>query len=262
MITTIYYFTGTGNSLSIAKGIAAELEESKLIFMANLRKEDKITANSEKVGFIFPMYYYGLPQIVYEFIEKINLDKVRYIFAGVDRDGTMDGVAFVQIEKLLSEKEKELNAGWFLQMPNNDIPVDDLNSEDEMNQKLKHVKPQIQEIAEYIKECKNNPPPLPKKRIRSIEKTNNSFRDGVFKMDEFFYADENCTSCGICEKVCPVDNIIIVEGKPQWQHHCQMCCACINYCPEESIQYSDKTQNRGRYHHPDISVQEIIDQKK
>lgn len=262
MKTTIFYFTGTGNSLSIAKGIAAELEDSEVIFMANLWKDDEITTDSEKVGFIFPMYYFGLPQIVYEFIEKINLDKVQYTFAGVNRDGTMDGVAFIQIEKLLLEKGKELNAGWFLQMPNNDIPVDDLNSEDEMNQKLTEIKPRIKEIAKFIKKSKSNPVPPPKKRTKSIERTNNSFREGVFKMDEFYYADDNCSSCGTCEKVCPVSNIILVNGKPQWQQNCQMCVACINYCPEESIQYSDKTQNKGRYHHPDISDQEIINQKK
>ncbi len=262
MKTTIYYFTGTGNSLSIAKGIAAELEDSEVIFMANLWKVDEIATDSEKVGFIFPMYFFGLPQIVYEFIEKINLDKAKYIFAGVNRDGTMDGVAFVQIEKLLLAKGKELNAGWFLQMPNNDIPVDDINTEDEMNQKLTEIKPRMKEIAKFIKESKNNPPPAPQKRTRSIERTNNSFREGVFKQDEFYYADDNCTSCGICEKVCPMNNIKLVDGKPQWQHNCQMCVACINYCPERSIQYSDKTQDRGRYYHPDISVQEIINQKK
>ncbi|MFX0073358.1 MAG: EFR1 family ferrodoxin [Candidatus Hermodarchaeota archaeon] len=262
MTTTIYYFTGTGNSLSIAKGIAAELDDSELIFMANLWKEEQITATSEKVGFIFPMYYFGLPQIVYEFIEKINLDKAQYIFTGVNRDGIMDGVAFVLVQRLLSEKGKELNAGWFLQMPNNDVPVDNLNSQEEMDQKLKHIKPQIKEIAEYIKENKTKEIPPPKKRTTSTERTNQKFREGVFKMDEFFYADENCTSCGTCEQVCPVNNIILEDGKPQWQHNCQMCCACINYCPEESIQYSDKTQDRGRYQNPEISVQEIINQKK
>ena len=70
MKTTLYYFTGTGNSLSIAKGIGAELEDAELIFMANLWKDDEITTDSEKVGFIFPMYYFGLPQIVYEFIKN------------------------------------------------------------------------------------------------------------------------------------------------------------------------------------------------
>ncbi|TFG01198.1 MAG: hypothetical protein EU542_07365, partial [Promethearchaeota archaeon] len=175
---------------------------------------------------------------------------------------TMDGVAFIQIQNILSEKGKELSAGWFIQMPNNDIPVDDLNSQEEMDQKLKQAKPQIKEMAECIKESKANEIEIPTKRTRSIEKTNKTFRDGVFKMDEFFFADENCTSCGICEQVCPINNIILVDGKPQWQHECQMCVACINYCPEESIQYDEKTQDRGRYQNPEITVEEIISQKK
>ena len=39
------------------------------------------------------------------------------------------------------------------------------------------------------------------------------------------------------------------------------CLACINYCPENSIQYGDKTQERGRYHNPEITVQDLINKK-
>ncbi|TFG02304.1 MAG: 4Fe-4S ferredoxin [Promethearchaeota archaeon] len=258
MKTTIYYFTGTGNSLSIAKGIAAELEDCELIFMANLRKQDEITATSEKVGFIFPMFFFGLPQIVHEFMEKINLDKVQYIFAGVNRHGTMDGVAFLQINNILSVKRKELNAGWFIQLPNSYIYGHEPDPEEEINQMLTQLKNQVKNIAKYIKEGKNSPPPPPKKRTSSIERTNNNFREGVFKMDDLFYSDESCTSCGICESICPVNNIVLVDGKPQWQQNCQQCFACLNYCPEESIQYGDKTQGRGRYQNPEITIQEMM----
>ena len=102
----------------------------------------------------------------------------------------------------------------------------------------------------------------PVKRTRSIEKLNKGFRDNVCENDKFFYADDNCNSCGICENVCPVNNIILVGGKPQWQHKCQQCLACISYCPEQSIQYGDKTLEKGRYHHPDITVKDLISQKE
>ncbi len=79
--------------------------------------------------------------------------------------------------------------------------------------------------------------------------------------DVNYYADEKCNSCEICEKVCPVHNIKIVNGKPEWQHKCQRCLACIHFCPEKSIQYGKKTIKRKRYHHPEITVNEIINQK-
>ena len=52
------------------------------------------------------------------------------------------------------------------------------------------------------------------------------------------------------------------EGKPQWLHRCQQCLACINFCSEESIQFDTKSLNTGRYHHPEITLQDIVNQKK
>jgi len=262
MKTTIYYFTGTGNSLKIAKDIAEKLDDCELVPIAKVLQQDQIVATSEKVGFIFPLYYFGLPRIVYDFIEKIGLDNTNYLFAVVTKDGDMDGIPLIQIERLLSEKSKTFSAGFFIKMPNNNIIVDDiLNSEEVVEEKLKEAKNQVDTIYKIIEENKLIEIE-PAKRTKSIEKLNKIFRDNVCENDKFFYADENCTSCGICEQVCPVSNIILIDGKPQWQHKCQQCLACISYCPEKSIQYGDKTLEKGRYHHPEIIVKDLINQKK
>ena len=67
--------------------------------------------------------------------------------------------------------------------------------------------------------------------------------------DNKFRADNTkCTSCGICAKSCPVDNITMVEGLPQWQHNCTMCLSCIHRCPTVAIQYGKETIKKGRYY--------------
>ena len=104
MSKIIYYFTGTGNSLKVAKDLAEKLQECEMVPMAKVWQESQLTARSKKVGFIFPMYYWGLPKIVYDFIEKINLDEANYIFAIITRDGEEDGVALVQLDNLLTAK--------------------------------------------------------------------------------------------------------------------------------------------------------------
>ncbi|PKN06196.1 MAG: 4Fe-4S ferredoxin, partial [Deltaproteobacteria bacterium HGW-Deltaproteobacteria-7] len=80
----------------------------------------------------------------------------------------------------------------------------------------------------------------------------------VARMDKSFLADEKCNSCGICEKICPARNIRIVSGKPVWQHRCEQCFACIQWCPEEAIQYGKNTITKKRYHHPDISLKDML----
>ncbi len=76
---TIYYFTGTGNSLKIARILAEKLEYCELIPIAKVWEMEKLASTSEKVGFIFPLYYSGLPKIVLIIVED-NLRKHGHFF--------------------------------------------------------------------------------------------------------------------------------------------------------------------------------------
>jgi len=55
-----------------------------------------------------------------------------------------------------------------------------------------------------------------------------------------FIADDACTSCGLCAKMCPVQNIQMAgsPSRPQWKASCAACYRCIQLCPVESIQIS------------------------
>jgi len=61
----------------------------------------------------------------------------------------------------------------------------------------------------------------------------------VPQMDKSFFADEKCTGCRICAKICPAQNIGLVKEKPQWEHHCEQCFACIQWCPENQFNTAD-----------------------
>ncbi|UCC57943.1 MAG: EFR1 family ferrodoxin [Candidatus Bathyarchaeum sp.] len=77
------------------------------------------------------------------------------------------------------------------------------------------------------------------------------FSDRGFKVD-----DEKCIRCGTCVSVCPMNNIKIVNDKVTWNHNCEICLACIHWCPQNAIQHFN-TQGIPRYHHPDITLQQI-----
>ena len=38
--------------------------------------------------------------------------------------------------------------------------------------------------------------------------------------DKKFYAAATCNGCGLCEKKCPLGNITMTDGKPQWHGDC------------------------------------------
>lgn len=80
MSKTIYYFTGTGNSLSVAKKTAENLACDSVIAIADEIKKDNLSCNSDIIGIVTPLYCSGLPKIVSDFLNKINLKKESYIF--------------------------------------------------------------------------------------------------------------------------------------------------------------------------------------
>lgn len=263
MKTTIFFFTGTGNSLKIAKDLAGKLEESELIPIAKIWEKENVQTKSEKIGFVFPLYWSGLPKIVFDFITKLNLNKSNYIFAVITSAGDINEQPLQQLVKLLKAKDKMLSAGFYITMPSNYVIGYDVASEERQKIYFQKANKEVELIVELVKDERENlSSDILKKDVSRSERINKDFREEVNTSDDSFYADENCTSCGICENVCPVNNILLIEGIPKWQHKCQQCLACINYCPEKSIQFGEDTLKTQRYHHPEITIQEIINQKK
>ena len=263
MATTIYYFTGTGNSLSVAKLLSEKLEDCELVPIAKIWEENHLMSTNEEVGFIFPLYWSGLPKIVYDFVNKIDLKETNYFFTVITSAGDITELPLQQLQLILKQKDKKLNAGIYITMPNNYIIGYNIHSKERQRQFFERAITQIESFSEIIKDKSENlDNKIFEKDVSRSEKFNKKFRENVYESDKSFTVDDNCSSCGICEQVCPVNNIILIEGKPEWQHKCQQCLACINFCPEKSIQIGTQTVKTGRYHHPEIKLKQIISQKK
>ena len=75
----IFYFTGTENSLKVAKDVANIINDCKVISMAAY-KEDNCLNDMERIGFVFPVYG-SLPNLVNKFISKIEFPKNKDIYS-------------------------------------------------------------------------------------------------------------------------------------------------------------------------------------
>ena len=64
--------------------------------------------------------------------------------------------------------------------------------------------------------------------------------------DQKFWVDKDaCIQCGLCQKLCPVDDI---KGTPpEWLHNerCTNCLACYHHCPAHAIHWGN--MKRGQY---------------
>ena len=53
--------------------------------------------------------------------------------------------------------------------------------------------------------------------------------------DKLSVDEDKCIGCGKCEKLCPMNNIKIVDKKVVQNNQCTMCYRCINNCPKQAM---------------------------
>lgn len=261
METTIFYFSATGNSLHVAKSLAGKLNQSTLVSMPTLRHVETTMAVTERVGFVFPTHYFGLPPIVSAFINKIDMSNVQYSFAVVTSGSSRHlSSALHQVEVILEKKGRKLDAGFHVEMISSYIPLSDIPPTAKVSQKLSQADRALEKIASEI---------LAQKSVHETEHFWGPFNaiNKYWKNKQlsqahrkFSYTD-TCVSCGNCEKICPVNNIRLQNGNPEWQDDCQECLACLHFCPVKSIEFGKRTAGRKRYHHPKVSAGDIMHSK-
>jgi len=254
MRNVIFCFSGTGNSFYTASKIANALTGTIVV---NIRQNNEfiIPDNLERVGFVLPVYHWSIPNIAKRYIENLSLKSCPYYF-GIITCGGIPVNAVNDLEEVLKKQGASLsytkvhnNVSSYVAMyePFPDIEKTLVKSKIE----LKTI---IQDVQGY--EC-NEPQrkSVLKETLRLIEKP---FVRALPKKDKGFVVESSCTTCGLCEKLCPLSNIYMQNGKPCFKHQCTQCMSCVVYCPNKAINYKNKTVNRTKYHHPNVKANQLI----
>jgi len=257
MITKIYYFTGTGNSLKVARDLAQELGNAEVIPIVKVLDKE-LNLSTDRIGVVFPCHMMGVPVIAVKFLKKLKTDN--YVFVVVVNGGGMYGTA-IRARNILKKTGTILAAGFGIKMPSNYTPMGGALLKKEQDVLFWREKARVKEIAQIIRDGKLNifekGPVLLNIIMTGI--VNRIFTPLIpFIAKKSFWADENCRGCDICVRVCPVGNIKLVNGKPVWGNKCTMCFACLHWCLKHAIQFGKKTQNKKRYHNPDINLDDVI----
>jgi formate hydrogenlyase subunit 6/NADH:ubiquinone oxidoreductase subunit I len=257
MSTTIYCFSGTGNSLKVAKDLAEGLENSNLVKINRGLLKGSLEAESDSIGIVFPIYYYGLPMMVREFVNDLKLEEDTYVFAVATCGGSV-GAGMRQLKGIIEGKGAKLSAAFRIIMPDNYQVMYGPPSEEKQNT---YFKAQVESTKKILNSIKNRETVKFHEKGKYLTKAFGGVLSGSFRpyeKDRNFWVDEKCNGCTICSRVCPADNVTMVEGKPTWHQKCEHCLACMQWCPQRSIQYNKGTVKRERYHHPEIRLKELF----
>ena len=244
-MATIYCFTSTGNSLYAAKTLAEKINGNVVPM-----NRGAIHCEDDVIGFVFPDYFWGLPRIVERFVAKIQItNKDAYVFAVLTCGGQGFG-ELGRLKKLLDAKGIRLWYGMRLISVSNYIPEYEPNDSDALR---RGIDDQIMRIADAVNNRESN-------RIQMfsiINKIAYAFYPDE-SCDKYFTVAPTCTGCTTCLKVCPVNNIVMKDGKPDFQHRCEHCLACLHHCPVQAIDWKGKTKGKERFRNAGISLDELI----
>jgi formate hydrogenlyase subunit 6/NADH:ubiquinone oxidoreductase subunit I/flavodoxin len=265
----IYYFSGTGNSLVVARDVAEKLE-AKLAPVVAMVGQESVTVEADAVGFVFPIYDFKPPPIVEDFIRKLEDIDSKYLFA-ICTYGIAPAQSLKHLDTVMKSCGGHLSAGFAVGMPHSGIGSG-MVTKAQQESMFENWKDRLEEVCDGIR----------RKEEGKIESSNllfDFFQPRIISMVPFllkflkqmlfkgteslaFTSSKDCNGCGICERICPLNNIEMVDDKPAWSDNCVSCFACLNWCPQEAISLGGFDANIKNYHHPEVKISDMLRQRQ
>lgn len=249
---TIFYFTSTGNCLSVAKKIGNG--NAKLISIPQVIGKPGLSFADDVIGVIFPIYGFGLPKMVKSFLETAKLQG-SYMFS-IGTYGNLPGACMMNVQKLARQHGYKFDYAESLLMVDNYLPGFDIS-----DQTAKLPKKRVDEnIARIIADIQNRKT-LEVKAGFGWRITTAMIKGGEkfllnSKQGQRYEINQDCNKCGTCAKVCPAGNISVTD-KVIFADQCEGCLGCVHLCPKNAIHMKNE-KNAVRWLNPDVSLIEMI----
>ncbi len=284
MDVEVYYFSGTGNSLYVARSIAEKIKGT-LMPIPKVINQSRIETTADCIGIVFPAYlaqHTGVPVMVENFVRKLEKVDFKYLFAVCTCGGYENVNALPTLKKLgriIRQKGGKLTAEFSVRLPMNNLQYPPYVSHDH-DKMFSDSRKKIEDICKRIKSRKKNRHKLLKtilnlsmtplylmlkglyvkdlkKKAHIAPDSSLSYNELVHLSDKSIYYTEACNGCGTCINVCPAENIKLENEKPVWQNQCEMCMACSEWCPQQAVIHWNRKEGI-RYRHPEVKLSDMF----
>ena len=245
----VLYFSATGNTEFIAKELAKRLDDECVNLVTRIKNQDFSTIHSDKPFVICaPVYVCEIPRFMTKYLKKQEFSGSKDVYF-ILTSGGYCGPSGNLLKKIFRAKKMNCHGHAEFKMPRNYVASDayPMLEKDAVEERILNSYEQVEQVAEDIRSGNK----LKARHVFLFETIITVPFNPVWCKLKFtakdFYAEDSCIGCGKCEKLCPLNNINIVDSKPVWSEQCTHCMACIGNCPVDAIQYGDITKDKESY---------------
>ncbi len=247
---TIFYFTGTGNSLAVAKSFGGELYS-----IPQILKEKRTSFKDDAIGLVYPVYSINTPNIVKRFLKEVKWE-AKYTFA-IATYGNTSVAATNALQKFAEQNGKHFDYINALLMVDNFLPMFEMKNQlDSLPQKK--VQESLAKIKQDIDSRTKKEPQvsfLGKIATSIAASASKSMFTGHFS--DKYSLREHCGGCGTCSLVCPTGNCTIVNKKAAFGDKCDACLACVQACPQNALHLKGERSDV-RFRNKDVTLSELV----
>lgn len=231
-------FCGTGNSRHAAESFCNKYDEGAKAFSIENDNVTQAVKNEEMRVFVYLVQYSTVPKILRDFIiENKELWENKKVFV-IATMGLFSGDGAGILGRLLMQYGAEVIGGLHLKMPDSIGDEKVLKRLLEKNREL--VKKAEQKISISVQLLKSGKPT--KEGIGVLFHLAGFFGQRLYfghktktYSDKLRVDEKKCIGCGKCEKLCPMNNIKIVDKKVVQNNQCTMCYRSINNCSKQAM---------------------------
>ena len=246
----ILYFSATGNCKYVAARLAQATGQETLSIVDCIR-DGRYAFDDETVGIVSPTYFWGLPSIVEEFLQKASF-RTDYLFY-VATYGTTPGASGVIMGKAI--RERALDACCSVRTADTWTPVFDLSTPEKTAKFTQTTEAEIDRVIRDVQLRRIRRHMFPSVPAFIAEWFVQPVYHNKARRTSNLRVEDGCVGCGLCAKKCPVQAIEMRGGKPVWvKEKCVMCLGCLHRCPKFAIQYGKNTEKHGQYTNPHVKI--------